>query len=159
MKLLENKVALITGASKGIGLSIAKVFAKHGANVAFTYLNSVEAAHQLETVLQAESIQAKGYRSDASDYSASEQLFNEVIKDFGKIDILINNAGITQDGLLLRMSEEQWEAVIKTNLKSCFNTVKHATKLFLKQKKWFYHKHNFYCRDKRKRRAIKLCRF
>ncbi|MDI9355847.1 MAG: 3-oxoacyl-[acyl-carrier-protein] reductase [Chitinophagaceae bacterium] len=134
MKLLENKVVLVTGASKGIGLSIAKVFAKNGANVAFTYLNSIEAAHQLEIDLQTESIKAKGYRSDASDYSSAEQLINDVIKDFGKIDILINNAGITQDGLLLRMSEEQWEAVIKTNLKSCFNTVKHTTKLFLKQK-------------------------
>lgn len=134
MKLLEGKVALVTGASKGIGNAIAKKFAEQGAEVAFTYLSSVEKGEALENELAGYGIKAKGYRSDASDYSAAESLINDVVADFGKLDILVNNAGITQDTLLLRMSEEHWDKVIEVNLKSCFNTVKAASKTFMKQK-------------------------
>ncbi|PKQ70950.1 3-oxoacyl-[acyl-carrier-protein] reductase [Raineya orbicola] len=134
MKLLENKVALITGASKGIGRAIAKEFAKQGAKVAFTYLSSVEKGQALEAELQAEGVSAKGYRSDASDYKQAEELVNQVLQDFGTIDILVNNAGITQDGLLLRMTEEQWDKVININLKSVFNLTKAVLKPMMKAK-------------------------
>lgn len=134
MKLLEGKVALITGASKGIGRSLALKFAEQGANVAFTYLSSVEKGQALEKELEAAGIKAKGYRSDASDFAAAEELINSVVAEFGKLDVLVNNAGITKDTLLMRMSEEQWDDVININLKSCFNTVKAATKTFMKQK-------------------------
>jgi 3-oxoacyl-[acyl-carrier protein] reductase len=134
MKLLEGKVALITGASKGIGKSIAMAFAEQGATVAFTYLSSVEKGQALEKELSAKGVTAKGYRSDASDFQAAEELINSVVTDFGRLDVLVNNAGITSDTLLMRMSEEQWDKVIQVNLKSCFNTVKAATKPFLKQK-------------------------
>ncbi len=134
MKLLEGKIALITGASKGIGNAIAKVFADHGANVAFTYLSSVEKGQALEKELQSRGVKAKGYRSDASDFKAAEDLINQVVADFGALDILINNAGITKDTLLMRMTEEMWDEVIRVNLKSMFNTVKAATKVFMKQK-------------------------
>ncbi|CAD5247206.1 MULTISPECIES: 3-oxoacyl-[acyl-carrier-protein] reductase [unclassified Imperialibacter] len=134
MKLLEGKVALITGASKGIGKSIALAFAEQGATVAFTYLSSVEKGQALEKELSAKGVTAKGYRSDASDFQAAEELINSVVTDFGRLDVLVNNAGITADTLLMRMSEEQWDKVIQVNLKSCFNTVKAATKPFLKQK-------------------------
>jgi 3-oxoacyl-[acyl-carrier protein] reductase len=134
MKLLAGKTALITGASKGIGRAIAMRYAEHGANVAFTYLSSVEQGQALETELSAQGIKAKGYRSDASDFSQAEKLVADVITDFGALDILVNNAGITQDTLLLRMSEEMWDKVIAVNLKSCFNTVKAATKQMMKQK-------------------------
>ncbi|MFN0050460.1 MAG: 3-oxoacyl-[acyl-carrier-protein] reductase [Cytophagales bacterium] len=134
MKLLENKVALITGASKGIGNSIAHVFAQHGAQVAFTYLSSVEKGEALETELSKYGTKAKGYRSDASGFKAAEELINTIVADFGKLDIVINNAGITKDGLLMRMSEEQWDEVIRVNLKSVFNVTKAATKIMMKQK-------------------------
>ncbi|HTF18685.1 MAG TPA: 3-oxoacyl-[acyl-carrier-protein] reductase [Chryseolinea sp.] len=134
MKLLAGKTALITGASKGIGRAIALRYAEQGANVAFTYLSSVEQGQALETELSSKGIKAKGYRSDASDFTQAEKLVSDVITDFGTLDILINNAGITQDTLLLRMSEEMWDKVIAVNLKSCFNTVKAATKQMMKQK-------------------------
>jgi 3-oxoacyl-[acyl-carrier protein] reductase len=134
MKLLQGKTALVTGASKGIGRSIAFRYADQGANVAFTYLSSVELGQQLEAELGAKGVRAKGYRSDASDFTQAEKLIADVITDFGSLDVLINNAGITQDTLLLRMTEEMWDKVIAVNLKSCFNTVKAATKQMMKQK-------------------------
>ena len=134
MNLLQNKTALITGASKGIGRSIAIRFAEEGANVAFTYLSSVEQGQALEKELSAKGIKAKGYRSDASDFAEAEKLINSVVTDFGSLDILVNNAGITMDNLLLRMNEEAWDKVINVNLKSCFNTVKAATRPMMKQK-------------------------
>ncbi|HEY9005092.1 MAG TPA: 3-oxoacyl-[acyl-carrier-protein] reductase [Ohtaekwangia sp.] len=134
MKLLQGKTALVTGASKGIGRSIAIKYAEQGANVAFTYLSSVEQGQALEAELAAKGVKAKGYRSDASDYAQAEKLVNDVIADFGSLDILVNNAGITQDTLLLRMTEEMWDKVVNVNLKSCFNTVKAVTKQMMKQK-------------------------
>ncbi len=134
MKLLEGKTALITGASKGIGKGIAEQYAEHGANVAFTYLSSVEKGEAVEKELTSLGVQAKGYRSDASDFSAAEELINQVVSDFGTLDILINNAGITKDNLLMRMNEADWDAIMNINLKSCFNTVKAATRTFMKQK-------------------------
>lgn len=134
MKLLEGKTALITGASKGIGRGIANSYAAQGANIAFTYLSSVEKGQALEQELQAAGVKAKGYRSDASDFNAAETLINQVVSDFGSLDILINNAGITKDNLLMRMNEEMWDSVLNVNLKSVFNTVKAATRTFMKQK-------------------------
>lgn len=134
MGLLSGKTALITGASKGIGRAIAIRYAQEGANVAFTYLSSVEKGQALEDELAAFGIKAKGYRSDASDFKAAEELVNAVVADFGALDILINNAGITRDNLLMRMTEEAWDEVIGVNLKSCFNTVKAATRTMMKAK-------------------------
>jgi 3-oxoacyl-[acyl-carrier protein] reductase len=134
MGLLQGKTALITGASKGIGRAIALRFAEEGANVAFTYLSSIEKGQALETELQAFGVKAKGYRSDASDFTAADELVNQVVADFGSLHILVNNAGITRDNLLMRMSEENWDEVINTNLKSCFNTVKAATRTMMKAK-------------------------
>ena len=134
MKLLQGKNALVTGASKGIGRSIALKFAEQGANVAFTYLSSVEQGQKLEAELASKGVKAKGYRSDASDFAQAEKLINDVVADFGTLDILVNNAGITMDNLLLRITEEAWDKVINVNLKSCFNTVKAATKPMMKQK-------------------------
>lgn len=134
MGLLTGKSALVTGASKGIGRAIAIRYAEEGANVAFTYLSSVEQGQALEAELTAKGVKAKGYRSDASDFSQAEKLINDLIADFGSLDILVNNAGITQDTLLLRMTEDMWDKVINVNLKSCFNTVKAATKQMMKQK-------------------------
>jgi len=135
MKLLAGKTALITGASKGIGKAIAKRFAEEGANIAFTYLSSIEKGQALEKELAEMGITAKGYKSDASDFKAAEQLIEDVLKDFdGKLDILVNNAGITKDGLLMRMSEDQWDDVLKVNLKSVFNLTKAAIRPFMKQK-------------------------
>src|SRR3954468_2877470 len=109
MKLLQGKTALVTGASKGIGKSIAIKYAEQGANVAFTYLSSVEQGQALEAELVAKGVKAKGYRSDASDYAQAEKLINDVVAEFGTLDILINNAGITMDNLLLRLNEESWD--------------------------------------------------
>jgi 3-oxoacyl-[acyl-carrier protein] reductase len=134
MKLLQGKTALITGASKGIGRAIALKYAEQGADVAFTYLSSVEKGEALQRELEAMGVKAKGYRSDASDFKAAEELVNVVLADFGKLDILINNAGITKDGLLMRMTEEAWDTVININLKSVFNLTKAATKQLMKQK-------------------------
>jgi 3-oxoacyl-[acyl-carrier protein] reductase len=134
MKLLEGKVALVTGASKGIGNAVARKFAEEGSHVAFTYLSSVEKGEALEKELSDMGVQAKGYRSDASDFSAAEELINSVVADFGRLDILVNNAGITKDNLLMRMNEEMWDTVLNVNLKSCFNTVKAATRTLMKQK-------------------------
>lgn len=135
MKLLEGKTALITGASKGIGRKIAEKFAEQGANVAFTYLSSVEKGQALEQELQAFGTQVKGYRSDASKFDEAEKLINDIVADFGKLDIVINNAGITKDGLLMRMSEENWDEVINVNLKSVFNVCKAASKVMMKARK------------------------
>lgn len=134
MKLLEGKTVLITGASKGIGRAIANRFAEEGANVAFTFLSSVEKGQALEDELKSSGITAKGYRSDASDFKAAEELIANVVSDFGGMDVLINNAGITRDNLLMRMSEEHWDEIMTVNLKSCFNTVKASTRTFMKQK-------------------------
>jgi len=134
MNLLAGKTALITGASKGIGRAIAKRFAQEGANVAFTYLSSVEKGQALEEELRAMGVTAKGYRSDAADYKAAEAQVNSLVADFGALDVLINNAGVTKDGLLMRMSEEQWDTVIHINLKSVFNLTKAATRTLMKQK-------------------------
>ena len=134
MKTLEGKVALVTGASKGIGRAIAQKFVEMGAKVAFTYLSSVEKGQALEQELSANGGEAKGYRSDAADNAQAEQLVEDVVKEFGKLDIVVNNAGITRDGLLMRMNEEQWDAVINTNLKSVFNVTKAATKHMMRAK-------------------------
>ena len=134
MKLLEGKVALITGASRGIGKGIAEKFAKEGAHVAFTYLSSDEKAKALEDELKAFGIEAKGYKSNAADYESAQALGEAVINDFGQVDILVNNAGITRDGLLMRMTEENWDEVINTNLKSVFNLTKAVQRQMLKQR-------------------------
>jgi 3-oxoacyl-[acyl-carrier protein] reductase len=135
MKLLENKTALVTGATRGIGKGIAEMFAKHGASVAFTYVSSDEKARALENELQQHGIKAKGYKSDAGDFKAAEELVNAVTADFGTIDVLVNNAGITRDTLLMRMTEQQWDEVINANLKSVFNLTKAAQKPMLKARK------------------------
>ena len=135
MKLLAGKTALITGASKGIGRRIAEVFAQHGANVAFTYLSSVEKGQALEAELQEHGTQVKGYRSDASKFDEAEKLIEDIIKDFGTLEIVVNNAGITKDGLLMRMTEENWDDVIDINLKSVFNVTKAASKIMMKNRK------------------------
>ena len=134
MKTLEGKIALITGASKGIGRAIANTFAEHGANIAFTYLSSVEQGESLVEQLKAKGVNAKGYRSDASSLKAAQELITDVIQDFGKFDILINNAGITRDNLIMRMSESEWDDIMEINLKSCFNTVKAAFRPLMKQR-------------------------
>ena len=135
MKLLEGKTAIITGASRGIGRGIALVFAQHGCNVAFTYSSSVEAAQTLEAELKAFGITANGYQSNAASYDQAHQLVEDVLKDFDGLDILINNAGITKDNLLMRMAEEDFDQVIEVNLKSVFNMTKAVPRTFLKQRK------------------------
>ena len=130
--LLENKVVLITGASRGIGKSIAEECVKQGAIVAFTYLSSEEKARALEAELTANGGTAIGFKSDASKFDEAQSLIDDVVNTFGTIDVLVNNAGITRDTLLMRMSEEQWEEVISTNLKSAFNLTKAVIKPMLK---------------------------
>ncbi|TAH41622.1 MAG: 3-oxoacyl-[acyl-carrier-protein] reductase [Bacteroidetes bacterium] len=132
--LLKGKTALVTGASKGIGRGIAFQLAQHGANVAFTYLSSVEKGKALEAELSALGIKAKGYQSDASDFNAADKLITDVLADFGSLDIVVNNAGITRDGLLMRMTEENFNDVIRTNLNSVFNITKACQKPMLKQR-------------------------
>ena len=134
MKLLEGKTAIITGASRGIGKGIAEVFAKHGANVAFTYSSSADAAKILEDELIALGVKAKGYQSNAADFNEAQKLVEQVLETFGTIDILINNAGITKDNLLLRISEEDFDTVINVNLKSVFNMTKAVQKTMLKNR-------------------------
>lgn len=132
MKLLENKTALVTGASRGIGEAIALKFAEHGANVAFTYLSSEERARALEEKLSSFGIKAKAFKSDAGDYAASEQLAADVAKEFGSIDTCVNNAGISRDNLLLRLSPEQWDEVMQANLKSVYNLTRQVIKPMMK---------------------------
>ena len=134
MKLLEGKVALITGASKGIGRKIAEKFVEQGAQVAFTYLSSVEQGEALEKELQTGSAKVKGYRSDASNFAEAEKLIEDIVADFGTLDIVVNNAGITKDGLLMRMTEENWDDVLNINLKSIFNITKAASKIMMKNR-------------------------
>lgn len=134
MKLLDGKTVLVTGASKGIGRKIAEVFAQQGAKVVFTYLSSVEKGEALEKELQQYGTAVKGFRSDASDFQQAEQLVNDIVSEFGRLDVVVNNAGITKDGLLMRMTEEQWDQVINVNLKSVFNVSKAASKVMMKQR-------------------------
>ncbi|WP_127845040.1 3-oxoacyl-[acyl-carrier-protein] reductase [Psychroflexus aestuariivivens] len=134
MKLLENKNVIITGGSRGIGKGIAEIFAKHGANVAFTYNSSSSAAEELENHLKSFGVNAKAYQSDASDFEQAQKLADDVIQDFGNIDVLVNNAGITKDNLLMRMSEEDFDKVINVNLNSVFNLTKAVLRPMLKQK-------------------------
>jgi 3-oxoacyl-[acyl-carrier protein] reductase len=135
MKLLEGKTAIITGASRGIGKGIAIIFAEHGANVAFTYSSSIEAAKSLEKELHAHGTVVKGYQSNAANFDDSQKLVEEILNDFGNIDILINNAGITKDNLLMRMVEDDFDKVIEVNLKSVFNMTKAVQRTMLKQRK------------------------
>ena len=121
MKLLEGKVALVTGATRGIGRAIALKFAEQGANVAFTYLSSAAAAELLVAEIEAMGVRAVAYASNAADFDGAHQVVESVLAEFGQIDILVNNAGQTKDGLMMRMSEEQWDSIISTNLKSAFN--------------------------------------
>ncbi|GAP70358.1 3-oxoacyl-[acyl-carrier-protein] reductase [Bacteroidales bacterium 6E] len=134
MKLLEGKTAIVTGASRGIGKAIALCFAGEGCNVAFTDLFEDENMKATEAELLAMGVKAKGYASDASNYSDTDRVVNQIVEDFGGVDVLVNNAGITKDTLLMRMSEEQWDAVINVNLKSVFNFTKAAQRSMLKQK-------------------------
>jgi 3-oxoacyl-[acyl-carrier protein] reductase len=134
MKLLDNKVALITGASRGIGEAIAIKFAEHGAHIAFTYLSSEEKAKALEDKLSAMGVTAKGYKSDAGDYKAAEELASNVAKDFNTLDICVNNAGISRDNLLLRLTPEQWDEVMQANLKSVFNLTKQVIRPMMKSR-------------------------
>ena len=135
MKLLEGKTVIITGAARGIGKGIAEVFAKQGANIAFTYINQEEKAMALEDELSANGCKVKGYKSDASDFDAAQQLAADILNDFGSIDVLVNNAGITKDGLLMRMSEDDFDRVMDVNMKSVFNMTKAVLRPMLKQKK------------------------
>lgn len=134
MSLLAGKVALITGGSRGIGAAIAQRFAEEGADVAFTYRSSAEKAKAVEADLAAKGVKAKGYQSDAGSFAQTEELVKSVLEDFGKIDVLVNNAGITRDNLMLRMTEEQWDEVIATNLKSIFNLTKQVIRPMMKNR-------------------------
>ncbi|MBO5719858.1 MAG: 3-oxoacyl-[acyl-carrier-protein] reductase [Bacteroidales bacterium] len=134
MKLLENKVALITGAARGIGKAVALKFASEGANIAFTDIREDENFNKTLSELQAFGIQAKGYVSNAASFEESHEVVKQIVADFGRIDVLVNNAGITRDGLLLRMSEEQWDAVITVNLKSAFNFSHAVVPVMMRQK-------------------------
>ena len=134
MNALKGKVALITGASRGIGRAIAHKFAAEGAAIAFTHLASDEQGEALATELRALGRQVHVYRSDAADFAAVAALLQAVVREFGQLDVLVNNAGITCDKLLLRMDEQAWDRVLAVNLKSCFNTIKAATPTFLKQR-------------------------
>ena len=135
MKLLKGKTAIITGASRGIGRGIARVFAEHGADLAFTFSNSATSAAVLEKELALLGTKVKSYQSNAADFEAAQQLVANVLEDFGKIDILVNNAGITKDNLLMRMGEEDFDKVIEVNLKSVFNMTKAVQRTMLKQRK------------------------
>jgi 3-oxoacyl-[acyl-carrier protein] reductase len=134
MKLLENKIAIVTGASRGIGEAIALKLAEHGANIAFTYLSSEEKANALVDRLKGLGVRAKAYRSNAGVFAESEAFVNDVVKEFGTVDVCVNNAGISKDNLLLRMTPEQWDDVININLKSVFNVTKQVIRPMMKAK-------------------------
>jgi len=134
MKLLEGKVAIITGASRGIGKGIAQKFAEQGAIIAFTYMSSDEKAKALEDELSANGATAKGFKSNAADHDSAVKLVEDVVNEFERIDIVVNNAGITRDGLLIRMSEENWDEVMNTNVKSVFNLTKAVLRTMMKQR-------------------------
>lgn len=134
MKLLEGKVALVTGGTRGIGKAIALKYASEGANVAFTYVSNSAVAQEVEAELSALGVKCKGYISNAADFAAADEVVKQVMTDFGRIDILVNNAGITKDGLMLRMSEEQWDSVIAVNLKSAFNFIHAVAPIMAKQR-------------------------
>ena len=134
MKLLEGKTALITGAARGIGKAIALRFAQEGANIAFTDLVIDENGLATQAELEACGVKAKGYASNAADFAQTQEVVAQVIKDFGRIDILVNNAGITKDGLMMRMTEAQWDAVINVNLKSAFNFINAALPTMMRQR-------------------------
>ncbi len=135
MNLLTNKTVLLTGGSRGIGYAIACKLAENGANIAFTYRSSVEQANALKAHLEGLGVKAEAYQSDASSFEAAEQLVKEVLETFGSIDVLINNAGITRDNLMLRMQEADWDVVIQNNLKSVFNLSKQVLRPMMKQRK------------------------
>ena len=132
MKLLENKVAIVTGGSRGIGEAIALKLAENGAHIAFSYISSDEKAKALEEKIQSLGVKAKAYKSDAANFADCESMINDVIKELGTIDVLVNNAGISRDNLLLRMTPEQWDEVMNTNLKSVFNMTKQAIRTMMK---------------------------
>lgn len=134
MGILSGKIVLVTGGSRGIGESIVLKFAELGADVAFTYQSSEEKANAVVAEAEKYGVRVKSYKSNAADYNEAETLINDVVTYFGKLDVLINNAGITKDTLMLRMSEEQWDQVMEVNLKSVFNLTKHALKPMMKQK-------------------------
>ncbi len=134
MKLLEGKVALVTGATRGIGKGIALKLAENGADVAFTFVSSPEKAKEVEKEVAAFGVKAMAFQSNAADFAAAEQLIADVNENFGRIDIVVNNAGITKDGLLMRMTEENWDDVMNTNLKSVFNITKNVQRIMLKQR-------------------------
>jgi 3-oxoacyl-[acyl-carrier protein] reductase len=134
MKLLEGKVALVTGAARGIGKAIALKFASEGANIAFTDLNIDENGLATQKEIEAFGVKVKGYASNAANFEDAHQVVAEILKDFGRIDILVNNAGITRDGLMMRMTEQQWDMVINVNLKSAFNFIHALTPVMMKQK-------------------------
>ena len=134
MKLLEGKVALVTGATRGIGKAIALLFAQHGANVTFTYHSSSAAAKEITREMEAYGVKVKAFASDAASFEGSHEVVKQVVEEFGHIDILVNNAGITKDGLMMRMSEQQWDDVINTNLKSAFNFIHAVTPVMAKQR-------------------------
>ena len=134
MKLLEGKTALITGAARGIGKALAIKFAQEGANVAFTDLVIDENGKETEKEIAAYGVKAKGYASNAADFAQTKEVVAEIHKEFGSIDILVNNAGITKDGLMMRMSEQQWDAVIAVNLKSAFNFINASLPIMMRQR-------------------------
>lgn len=134
MKLLEGKTALITGAARGIGKAIALKFASEGCNIAFTDLNIDDNALKTQSEIESYGVKAKGYASNAANFKDTHKVVEEIAKEFGRIDILVNNAGITKDGLMMRMSEAQWDAVLNVNLKSAFNFIHAVTPIMMKQR-------------------------
>lgn len=134
MGQLSGKTVLVTGGTRGIGYAMVQLFAAEGANIAFIYMSSVERAVALEQELAGKGIKAKGYKADVALFDDAQKIVDEVVKEFGRIDVLVNNAGITRDGLLMRMNEQQWDEVIDTNLKSAFNYTKACTPIMMRQR-------------------------
>lgn len=134
MGQLSGKTVLVTGGTRGIGYAMVQLFAAEGANVSFIYMSSVERAVALEQELAGKGIKAKGYKADVALFDDAQKTVDEVVKEFGRIDVLVNNAGITRDGLLMRMNEQQWDEVIDTNLKSAFNYTKACTPIMMRQR-------------------------